>query len=644
MAVELQQKIISFVREVVIPEERKENPKFSEKNLDASFRATDDDFWEVASISPNGKLDYQEGLNFSLFKYDNRAKRDVYAEKFESYIGLDVPWYLSPAEGKDPDVAKKIGAIDQTILILDAIIKNGSPQNISRAKYERKMAIGLMVFLYHHPTEKGEIEEGFTELLKSEGMIDFAYAVAGLRNTLLDCDKQLCGLSENGMSRPLGHEETVYDRLKNNRGDCSEASYLFRLAAGRAGLNAGFAVASTTLGGFLNHQYNIVYLSDGTSLSIDTARGSVNETYTKTKPVDDYEALAGYYRGKAQAGMRADKSAAIIDQYFQISLSLDPTNPHTHLYYASFLDDNYRSDEASKHFDLMLRYGGDKDIVARLNFGNELVEDGKFNEAKPHFQYAYDNLKPLIDKDKEDKVKALTSYRYADAALGLGKVEEAILFCRKAIEMDPSQPIFFTKYADALKIRGDNESLIEAKGIYEGLMDTTFDDRQDLSYAVYGYFSLFSDLQTKGLVSPEELEKSFRLALEKQPDSFILIYNYMVSLHNNGRDNDKCLKVARQITQLPLDKQYHHYLATAYEIQGSSLLGKGLFDEARIMYEKAINFNPASATAYNNYAVCFQELADKKTDPQEKKDLLIRAEEQFKKACKLDSSLPSCKK
>ncbi|MBI2974975.1 MAG: hypothetical protein HYY43_05245, partial [Deltaproteobacteria bacterium] len=324
MAVELQQKIISFIREVVIPEERKENPKFSEKNLDAAFRATDDDYWADTNVQPNEKLDYQEGLNFSLFKYDKQAKRDVYAERFESYTGLDVPWHLSPDEGKDPDVAKKIEAIDQIILLLDAVIKNSSPQGqtISCTNYERKMAIGLMAFLYHRPTGKGEIEKGFTDLLKGEGIIDFAYAIAGLEDTLLDCDKNLCGLSQNGLPTPLGHEEAVYDRLKNNRGKCTEASYLFRLAAGRAGLNTGFAVASTTLDGSLNHQYNIVYLSDGTSLSIDVACGSVNETYTKTKPVDDYEALANYYKAKAQAGMHAGMPAAIIDKYFQISLSL----------------------------------------------------------------------------------------------------------------------------------------------------------------------------------------------------------------------------------------------------------------------------------------------------------------------------------
>ncbi|MBI2341635.1 MAG: hypothetical protein HYU98_02730 [Deltaproteobacteria bacterium] len=174
-------------------------------------------------------------------------------------------------------------------------------------------------------------------------------------------------------------------------------------------------------------------------------------------------------------------------------------------------------------------------------------------------------------------------------------------------------------------------------------MDATFDDQQDLEYAVYGYFSLFSDLQTKGLISPEELEKSFKLALEKQPDSFTLIYNYMVSLHENGRTDD-CLKVARQLASLPSDKQYHSYLASAYEMQGEILLGKGFFDEARVMYEKAINFDSANAITYNNYAVCLQTLADQKTDPEEKEALLARFKEALQKACLLDKTLPSCQK
>jgi len=226
--------------------------------------------------------------------------------------------------------------------------------------------------------------------------------------------------------------------------------------------------------------------------------------------------------------------------------------------------------EAAKYYQLFINEGFNDHRVFS-NYGLILRDLGKLQEAElstrkaielnPNYANAYSNL-GLILRD-------------------LGKLQEAELSTRKAIEINPN-------FADAHSNLG---SILKDLGkLQEAELSTRKAIELNPNYA-YAYSNLGSILNDLGKL--QEAETSYRKAIELNPNYANAYSNLGNVLSDLGKLQEAELSYRKAIEINPNFADAHYNL-------GNLLSDIGKLQEAETSYRKAIELNPNYANAYSN--------------------------------------------
>ena len=162
-------------------------------------------------------------------------------------------------------------------------------------------------------------------------------------------------------------------------------------------------------------------------------------------------------------------------------------------------------------------------------------------------------------------------------AVGVSKVEEALLFFKAALEANPNMGQYWLSYINALiklnRITDAKAVLVEAKGKgAEG--------------------EAFSQLEQR-LNAPNE-------AFMAPPQNQL---NDLINLYQQGQFQQTLDSAKQMLSKFPNS-------LTLYNIQGAANGGLGQFDSAINSYKQALKINPDFAEAYNNMGFALQNIGD----------------------------------
>ena len=195
--------------------------------------------------------------------------------------------------------------------------------------------------------------------------------------------------------------------------------------------------------------------------------------------------------------------------------------------------------------------------------------NGNIQEAKKFYQ------KIINQGCKDHRVFC----NYGVILKNLGKLQEAALSTRKAIELNPNYALAHSNFGNLLRDLG---KLQEAELSFRKAIELN----PDYSMAHCNLGALLKDLGKL-----QEAELSFRKAIELNPDVAVAHSNLGSVLKNIGQ-----LKNAEKSTRKAIELNPDY--AEAYSNLGNILKNLGEFQEAEKSTRKAIELNPDLASAY----------------------------------------------
>jgi protein O-mannosyl-transferase len=244
-------------------------------------------------------------------------------------------------------------------------------------------------------------------------------------------------------------------------------------------------------------------------------------------------------------------------------------------------------------------------IVAQNNLGNALLDEGKVDEAIPHFKEAR-RIKPedakaafnlgnaLIQKGELTEGIANLSQAlqlkpdYAEAHINLGsallktgRVDDAAGHFQKALQLEPAQPSAWNDLGYARLQQGAVE---KATACFQKAMQ--LDPMQPVTPD-----NIANALMQQGKV--DEAIGYYQKALQLKPEFAEAEYNLGTALVQKNNLNDAIVHF-RQALRLKPD-----YANAAYNI-GIALFHQDKTDEAAAFFQKAIQINPDYAEAHYN--------------------------------------------
>ncbi|MGP8200848.1 MAG: tetratricopeptide repeat protein [Limisphaerales bacterium] len=209
--------------------------------------------------------------------------------------------------------------------------------------------------------------------------------------------------------------------------------------------------------------------------------------------------------------------------------------------------------------------------VAHYNLGDDLVQQGRLDEAISQYQEAL-QIKP-------DHAEALNNL--ANALLAMGKPDEAILQYQKALQIKPDYASAHYNLAIVLQQKGRmDEAIIQYQNAVRFKPDN-----------VQAQYSLATALRQQGRV--DEAKVHYQKVLQIDP-------GFEEGLYNLGNDLRQKGRVDEAITQYQEALQINPGYADAHVNLGSALLQTGRLDEAIAHLQKALQINPGSGKAHNN--------------------------------------------
>ena len=237
-----------------------------------------------------------------------------------------------------------------------------------------------------------------------------------------------------------------------------------------------------------------------------------------------------------------------------------------------------------------------------LNKGIEAHKAGKVQEADHYYTAIL----------KADPKHPDANHNMGVLAVGVGKVETALPFFKKALELNPNVDQFWLSYIDAL-IKLDR--MADAKAVFDqaksnGAKGDKFDqiDEKLKSIAVKNLNvqdppsdqqQALINLYTQGRYQ-QALEQASQL-LNEFPNS-INLYNIIGAANQNSGKLDEAIEAYTKA--LSINPDY----ADAYNNMGNALQDQGKLEEAIEAYTKALSIKPDYAEAYNNVGNALKDL------------------------------------
>jgi len=212
-------------------------------------------------------------------------------------------------------------------------------------------------------------------------------------------------------------------------------------------------------------------------------------------------------------------------------------------------------------------------IIAHNNFGNDLFQRGKVDEAIVQYQAAL-QLKP-------DHAEA--HYNLGNALMRKGNVEEAIAHFQSALESKPDDAKARYNLAVALLQKGNMDQAIDQ---FRQVLQIKPDD-------VVARNNLGNALFQNG--AAEEAVAQFQKVLQLKPEYAEAHFNLGYLLLQTGRLDEAVLQFQMVLQFKPDNEETHYQL-------GNALFQKGKVDEAMVQYQKAVQINPDYSEAQNNLA------------------------------------------
>ena len=200
--------------------------------------------------------------------------------------------------------------------------------------------------------------------------------------------------------------------------------------------------------------------------------------------------------------------------------------------------------------------------------------------TKTGYQEAVTYCRKAIELDPD---YALAYYTLGNVLCDQGKHEEAIGAYRKAIELKPD---FFLAYSDLGNALGKQGKLDEA--IAACRKATELGPRCPMTY-----YNLGIVLQNQGKYG--EAIAAYRKAIELSPEFAGAYFNLGVTLKDQGKDGEAIVAYRKAIE---IDPDY----AEAYARLGVALDKQGKDGEAIVAYRKAIELKPDNAEVLENLA------------------------------------------
>ena len=238
--------------------------------------------------------------------------------------------------------------------------------------------------------------------------------------------------------------------------------------------------------------------------------------------------------------------------------------------------------QASKLYKFLINKGS-KNSTAFTNYALILINSGKKEDAEIFIRKA-------IELNPKDSI----AYSNLGGILrDLGKLQEAEICTRKAIELNPKDSIAYSNLGGILQDLGKlQEAEIFARKAIE------LNPKDSIAYSNLG--GILNDFEKL-----EEAEMFTRKAIELNP-KFANAYS---NLGNIARKYDK-LEEAEFFTRKAIELNPN--FAEAHSNLGGILRQLGNLKEAEIITLKAVELNPNFANAYSNLGLIFNELGNLK--------------------------------
>jgi tetratricopeptide (TPR) repeat protein len=209
--------------------------------------------------------------------------------------------------------------------------------------------------------------------------------------------------------------------------------------------------------------------------------------------------------------------------------------------------------------------------MANLNLGADLLKEGRVDEAIAFCQKALE-IKPDLVRAHNNLGNALSQK---------GRVDEAIAHYQEALEINPDNVEIHINLGNALVQKGGVD---EAIAQYQEALEIKPDSAES-------HYNLGNAFLQKG--KEDEAISHFQSALQIKPDYAIAHYNLAIVLQQRGRVDEA---ITHYQEALEINPDY----VDAHVNLGNALSQKGRVDEAITQYQKALQSKPDNAKAENN--------------------------------------------
>jgi protein O-mannosyl-transferase len=215
--------------------------------------------------------------------------------------------------------------------------------------------------------------------------------------------------------------------------------------------------------------------------------------------------------------------------------------------------------------------GNSDSAVAHDGLGCVLLQNGKIDEAILHFRQALQ-----MDPDY-----APACYNLGNALLQKGAVDDAIAQFQKALQTNPRYAEADNNLGNALLQKGDVDEAITQ---FQKALQISPDDAEACN-------NLGNALLRKGAV--DDAISNFQKALQINPGYADALNNLGNALFRKGAVDESVLNFQKALQIKPDDAEACYNL-------GNALLQKGNMDEAIAQFQKALQINPDYADAHAN--------------------------------------------
>jgi protein O-GlcNAc transferase len=183
-------------------------------------------------------------------------------------------------------------------------------------------------------------------------------------------------------------------------------------------------------------------------------------------------------------------------------------------------------------------------------------------------------------KDRKTLTQAEQSLKTGTALQREGKLDEAIAYYKKAIQLNPAYAGTFHNLGNALQLKGEPD---EAILCYQKAIKLN-------PHAAVTYNNLGNVLQEKGQIDQAILW--YQKALDIDPHFVMAYVNFGVALDKKGQITEALLYYQKA---LQIDRQF----SPAYFNLGNALSLTGRLDDAELCYRKALDINPEFLSSHS---------------------------------------------